>query len=117
MLDKLKELGAQVAAKATDAVDGLSGTVKGGIESLTDTASELSGAISDKAVRTSTAQMCRILELAIEELGSRALASRPVTLTSSVHIGLASLEMQIHLPARTVDAGDEGNGSAARPLG
>lgn len=78
MFDKLRSLGAQVATRTTGAVGNLSG---------------------DKAVRASTAQLCTMLETAIAEMEGRPLAAHPVTLTASVNIGIAALEMQVHLPA------------------
>lgn len=103
MFDKIKDLGAQVANRATDAVDGITTSVKGGVESLANTATTVSDALNEKAVRTSTAQMCRILEIAQEELKGRPLSQRPVSLTATVNFGIASLEMQIHLEP---DAGE-----------
>ena len=97
MLDKIKGIGAQVATKANDAVEGITTSVKGGVESLANTASTVTEAINEKAVRTSTAQMCTILEIALAELKARPLAQRPVSLTATVNFGIASLEMQIHL--------------------
>lgn len=99
MLDKIKELGAQVVTKANDAMEGITTSVKGGVDSLANTATSMTEALNEKAVRASTAQMCRILEIAIEELKTRPLSDRPVSLTATVNIGLASLEMQIHLPS------------------
>ncbi len=90
MLDKIKGLGAQVATRANDAVEGLATTVKGGVESLTET-------INEKAVRASTAQMCSILEIALDEIRQRPIAERPLTLTATVNFGIASLDMQIQL--------------------
>jgi len=97
MLDKIKSLGAQVTSKANETVDGIATTVKGGVEALANTAGNVTDAINEKAVRTSTAQMCNILEIALEELKERPLAKRPVSLTATVNFGIASLEMQIHL--------------------
>lgn len=97
MLDKIKGLGAQVATKANDAVEGITTSVKGGVESLANTATNVTETLNEKAVRASTAQMCRILELALEELKERALSSQPVSLTATVNIGIAALEMQIQL--------------------
>lgn len=97
MLDKIKGLGSQVATKANDAVEGITSSVKGGVESLANTATTVTGALNEKAVRASTAQMCSILEIALEELKGRPLSSRPVSLTATVNIGISSLEMQIHL--------------------
>lgn len=65
---------------------------------MANTASDVTDALNEKAVRASTAQMCSILEVAIEELKSRPLSAQPVSLTATVNIGIASLEMQIHLP-------------------
>jgi hypothetical protein len=84
MFDKLKGIGAQVATRATGAVGNLSG---------------------DKAVRASTAQLCTMLETAIAEMEGRPIAGHPVTLTASVNIGIAALEMQVHLPAPAPPAG------------
>ena len=98
MLDKIKELGAQVATKANDAMEGITTSVKGGVDSLANTATNMTEALNEKAVRASTAQMCSILEIAMEELKTRPLSDQPVSLTASVNIGIASLEMQIHLP-------------------
>ena len=102
MLDKIKDLGAQVATRANGAVEGLATTVKGGVESLTDT-------INEKAVRASTAQMCNILEIALDEIRQRPIAERPLTLTATVNFGIASLDMQVQLdglppPAVTPEA-------------
>lgn len=99
MLDKLKDIGTQVATKASDAVEGISASVKDGVDSLATSAAHMTEAANEKAVRASTAQVCNILEIALNELASRPLSSRPVTLTASVHIGVASLEMQVHVPA------------------
>ena len=41
MLDKIKELGAQVATKANDAMEGITTSVKGGVDSLANTASNM----------------------------------------------------------------------------
>lgn len=97
MLDKLKGLGAQVATKASDAVDGITTSVKGGVESLANTATTVGDAINEKAVRTSIAQMCNILEIAQEEIKARPVSSRPLSLTATVSFGIATLEMQINL--------------------
>lgn len=115
MLDKIKGLGAQVANKANKAVDGIATSVKGGVDSLSNTAANMSDALSEKAVRTSTAQMCSILEIAIEELKSRPLSAQPVSLTATVNIGIASLEMQIHLQP-TVKENERGIESTTLPI-
>jgi len=96
MLDKMKDLSAQVANKASDAVEGITVSVKSGVESLANSAGVMTGALNEKAVRASTAQMCNILEIALEELKGRPLSNRRVTLTATVNIGIAALEMQIH---------------------
>lgn len=107
MFDKLKGLGAQVATKANDAVDGITTSVKGGVESLASTATTVTDALNEKAVRTSTAQMCSILEIAQQELKGRPLSSRPVSLTATVNFGIATLEMHIHLePSETENEGE-----------
>ncbi|MFN0316170.1 MAG: hypothetical protein ACKVQA_14170 [Burkholderiales bacterium] len=117
MLKKMKDLGSQVASKANDAMGGIAASVKEGAESLKNSAAGMSDALNEKAVRASTAQMCTILEIALEELKTRPLA-RAVTLTASVNIGIAALEMQIHLPPS--GAGQEDGPPAsqvARPAG
>lgn len=98
MLDKIKELGVQVATKATDAVEEVTASVKGGADSLANTATTMTDALNEKAVRVSTAQVCSILEIAMEELKGRPLSAQPVSLTATVNVGIASLEMQVHLP-------------------
>lgn len=86
MLDKMKDLGTQALTKTTEAIDAVTSSVSSGVDSL-----------NEKAVRASTAQMYRILEIAIEELKKRPLAEQPLSLTSSINIGVASLELQVHL--------------------
>ena len=115
MLDKIKGLGSQVATKANGAVEGITTSVKGGVESLASTATSLTDAFNDKAVRASAAQMCNILEIAVEEIKSRPLSAQPVSLRTTVNIGIAALEMQIHLqPSENTDA--SGAGSVAMPI-
>lgn len=94
MLDKMKDLGTQAASKAGEAID-----------SLTNAASSATGNLNEKAVRASTSQVCRILELAIEELKGRPLAERPLSLTASVNLGIAALEMQVHLEPEPDNSG------------
>jgi len=103
MLDKLKDIGSQVASKASDAVEGLSTTVKDGVGSLANTAVSMTEAVNEKAVRASTSQACTILEIALQELRARPLAERPVTLTAAVNFGVASLELQVHVPAGSLE--------------
>lgn len=107
MLDKIKGLGAQVATRANDAVEGITTSVKGGVDSLTNTATSMTDALNEAAVRASTAQMCRILEIAMEELKGRPLSAQPVSLTATVNVGIAALEMQIHLPTSENERGSE----------
>lgn len=99
MLEKIKGIGSQVATRATDAVGGVTATVKEGVESLAHSASNMSEALNEKAVRASTAQMCNILEIALDELKTRPLAERPVSLKTTVNIGIAALEMEVQVPA------------------
>lgn len=101
MLDKMKDLGSQAANKASDAIGGISTTIKDGVGSISNAASSMTEALNEKAVRASTAQAYRILEIAIEELKERPLSSRPISLTASVNVGIAALEMQIHLEPQT----------------
>ncbi|NJO12431.1 MAG: hypothetical protein HC872_02040 [Gammaproteobacteria bacterium] len=101
MLERIKDLGAQVASKAGGAIDGLATTVKDGAESLANSASSMAGSVNEKAVRASTSQICTLLEIAVQELSSRPLSRRPVTLTASVTVGIASLQMQVHLDGST----------------
>lgn len=86
MLDKMKDIGSQALTKTTEAIDAVTNSVSNGVDSL-----------NEKAVRASTSQMYRILEIALEELKARPLAEQPLSLTSSINIGVASLELQIHL--------------------
>jgi hypothetical protein len=97
MLDKIKGLGAQAATKANDAVEGVTTSVKGGVESLANTAAAVGDKLNETAVRASTAQMCSILEIALDEIKCRPLSSRPVSLTTTVNIGITALEIQVHL--------------------
>lgn len=97
MLDKMKDLGTQAATKANDAIGGLSSSIKEGVGSFSAAAGSMTEALNEKAVRASTGQVYRILEIAIEELKGRPLSDRPISLTASVNIGIAALEMQIHL--------------------
>ncbi len=86
MLDKMKDLGSQVLSKTNETIESVTASVTQGVDTL-----------NEKAVRASTSQMYRILEIALEELKNRPLAEQPLSLTSSVNIGIASLELQIHL--------------------
>ncbi len=97
MFDKMKDLGSQAANKATDALGGISSSIKDGVGSFSTAAGSMTESLNEKAVRASTAQVYRILEIAVEELRDRPLASKPVSLTASVNLGIAALEMQIHL--------------------
>jgi len=87
----------KMASKATEIVDNVSDKARQGVESISTAATNLADTINETAVRNSTAQMCTILELAIEELRKRPLSERPISLTSIVNFGVASLEMQINL--------------------
>jgi hypothetical protein len=98
MFEKMKDLSSQVANKANDAVGGVSASVKEKVGSLAQSASEMSNSLNEKAVRASTAQMCSILEIALDELKNRPLSARPVTLKTTVNIGIAALEMEIQVP-------------------
>ncbi|MDX8400121.1 MAG: hypothetical protein R8K20_07710 [Gallionellaceae bacterium] len=98
MLEKFKGIGSQVATKAGNAVDGVSSSVKGGVESLANSAGNMSDALNDKAVRLATTQMCSIIEIAIDELKSRPLSAHPISLKTMVNVGVAALEMEVHLP-------------------
>lgn len=100
MLDKIKDIGHQASHAASDAAQAVASSVKDGVDSLVNTATTVTGAINEKAVRASTAQMCRILEIALEEMKDRPLAERPGTLTATVNFGVASLEMQVQLGAK-----------------
>lgn len=78
-------------------IKGISTSVKEGVDSLANSATNMTDVLNEKAVRASTVQMCRILEVAIEELKDRPLSEQPISLTATVNVGIASLEMQIHL--------------------
>lgn len=86
MLDKMKDLGSQALIKTNETIEAVTASVTSGVDTL-----------NEKAVRASTAQMYRVLEIALEELKKRPLASQPLSLTSTVNVGVASLELQIHL--------------------
>ncbi|MBI5890906.1 MAG: hypothetical protein HZB47_09540 [Nitrosomonadales bacterium] len=110
MLEKIKGIGTQVATKANDAVEGVTASVKGGVESLAHSASSMTEALNEKAVRASTAQMCTILEIALDELKSRPLSAQPASLKATVNIGIAALEMEIRLPtAAKTELNDSGS--------
>ncbi len=98
MFEKMKDIGSQVATKANEAVEGMTTSVKGGVESLAHNASDMTEALNEKAVRASTAQMCSVLEIALDELNSRPLSAQPVSLKATVNIGIASLEMEVQVP-------------------
>lgn len=110
MLDKIKDLKTHVATKANDAVDGITTSVKGGIESLANTATTVTDNLNETAVRASTAQMCTILEIALDEMKGRPLSNRPVSLTATVNIGIASLQMQIDCEAVARESGNNKQG-------
>lgn len=93
MLDKMKEIGSQALIKTNETISSVTSTVTSGVDSL-----------NEKAVRASTAQMYKILEIALEELKDRPLSTQPLTLTSSVNIGIASLELQIQLNQTATDS-------------
>lgn len=97
MLDKMKDLGSQAANKANDALTGISTSIKDGVGSISNAAGNMTESLNEKAVRASTAQVYRILEIAIEELKDRPLSQKPISLTASVNLGIAALELQIHL--------------------
>jgi arsenate reductase-like glutaredoxin family protein len=97
MLDKIKDIGSQAVSMTSDALTGIATTVKDGVDTLSNTATSVTESLNEKAVKASTSQMYRILEIALQELEGRPLAERPVSLTASVNFGVAALEMQIHL--------------------
>ncbi len=104
MLDKMKDLGNQALVITGDAIGAVTSSVSSGVDSL-----------NEKAVRASTAQMYRILEIALEELKGRPLAEQPLSLTSSINVGVAALELQVHLnseqePHKFPGTTDESNG-------
>ncbi len=101
MFDKIKNFGSQVAEDAkqaaSSAADSITSSVKGGVQSVTNAAVSVGEALNEKAVRSSTAQASNILELAIQELKTRPLSSRPLTLTATVDFQLASVQIQVHM--------------------
>lgn len=97
MFEKIKGIGTQVATKANDAADGISATVKEGFDSVTNTAINVTEGLNEKAARSSSSQLCTILEIAIAELKTRPLSAHPISLSASVNIGICALEMQINL--------------------
>ena len=128
MLEKFNGIGKQAANTASDAVHGVTASVKNGAESIANAAISASEAMNEKAVRASTAQMCTILEIAIAELQTRPLSERPVSLTAAVNFGVGTLEMQIHLPpgkdqdtsgseTESLPSGASQDGAEGRPQG
>lgn len=101
----MKGLGAQAANKANDAVESITTSVKEGVGSLTSTASAVADTINETAVRASTAQMCNILEIALEEIKRRPLSRRPISLTATVNVGITALEMQVQLDPAEAESG------------
>ena len=104
MLDKMKDLGSQALVLTNDAIGAVTNSVTSGVDSL-----------NEKAVRASTAQMYRILEIALEELKGCPLADQPLSLTSSINVGVVGLELQIHLngeqePRKLIDSTEDSNG-------
>ncbi len=95
MLEKIKGLGNQLTNLATDAVDGVTSTVKQGAENIVTVTGAAASAINEKAVRSSVEQMRVVLSVAVEELRQRPVSDQPVTLTTSVDFGFTSLQMQI----------------------
>lgn len=106
MFEKIKDFSSQVATQTNCAVNGMSASIKGGAKSLGDNALEMADGLNDKVVRASTAQMCRMLEIAIDELKTSSLSSYPISLTATATTGLASLEMQVHLHAEKMGEKD-----------
>ncbi|WP_039917287.1 hypothetical protein [Cellvibrio mixtus] len=103
MLDKMKDLGSQALIITNDAIGAVTTSVTSSVDSL-----------NEKAVRASTAQMYRILEIALEELKGRPLADQLLSLTSSINVGVAALELQIHLngdqePRKLSDSPEDSN--------
>lgn len=99
MLHKIKGIGGQVATTASDAAKGISTSVKHRAESIASATISATEAINDKTVRSTTAQICSTLEIAIDEIKSRPLSEHPISLTSSVDLGVFSMEIQVHLEA------------------
>lgn len=93
------------AAKKT--ANDIGTTVEEGRRAVVDTASSKADEFNEKAVRASTSQMCRMLEIAAEEIKARPLSAQPVSLAASLNIGIATLRMQIHLqPAEQENSGE-----------
>lgn len=101
LLEKLKKLGVQMVTHTEDAVSGMTSAVRGQGESIGAVASSVANSVThtlnDKAVRMSTAEICNILEIAMDELRGRPLSQHRVSLIATVNIGVASLEMQVHV--------------------
>lgn len=114
MLERMKDLGGQLTTKANEAVEGITATVKGGVESLGDAATGAAAALNDKAVRSAVAQMRHALEVAIDDLRQRPLPHSPVTLTASVNVGVTALQMEIVVPAAEPE-GAAGEAAAESP--
>ncbi|MES2950658.1 MAG: hypothetical protein V4858_19165 [Pseudomonadota bacterium] len=95
MLDKIKGVGNQISNLATDAVDGVTSSVKGGAETIVNAAGAAVSAISEKAIRTAVEQMRTVLQVSCEELRQRPVSDQPVTLTASINIGVTALQVQV----------------------
>lgn len=97
MLDKIKEVGGQLTTKASDAVEKVAATVKGGAETLAGAASGAASSLNEKAIRTAVDQMCTIVQVATDQLRQRPLPDSQVTLTASVNLGVTAVQIQVVL--------------------
>ena len=52
----------------------------------------------------------------MDEVKTRSLSAQPVTLTASVNFGVATLEMQIHLPFHLPSSEKKNEAEVARPV-
>ena len=95
MLDKIKGIGNQLTSLASNAVDGVTSSMKEGAGSISDAARAAASSLNEKAVRAAIGQMRTVLQIAAEELRQRPISNHAVTLKTSVDIGFTALEMQI----------------------
>jgi|GEM_PF-6377383 len=95
-----------ITTLASDAVDGVTSSVKGGAGSIADAASSAATKLNEKAIRAAVNQMRTVLQIAADELRLHPVLDRPVTLTTSVDIGFTALEMQVVMEGATGAATD-----------
>ena len=116
MLERVKDLGGQIAAGASKAAGTVVVSVGEGVSSIAGAAGDAVSATSEKAVRASVDQLCNVLRIAVEQVRSRPLPAPSVTLSASVGLGATSLQMQVVLDDAAVpNLGGELTPPATKP--